>query len=95
METFSCKSRDLSHLKPEFLDAQVLADARDALSYYGGTLNIRRRTLNPEGTRAQVQVQRVRLVYEGGRLGPGNPGWWEGAMEGVKSEAPGVEVLLR
>jgi hypothetical protein len=95
LETISFKSRDLSRLEPELLEAQVLADAREALSYYGGMLNIRRRTLNPEGDRVQVQVQRVRLVYEGGDLKPVQPGDWRKAVYEAKSKFKGVEVLLR
>ncbi|MBZ4422676.1 hypothetical protein [Myxococcus sp. RHSTA-1-4] len=82
-------------MSPELLEAQVLADAREALSYYGQELNIRRRTLNPEGDLVQVQVQRVRLVYEGGDLGPGNPKEWKKAVNEVKSKVTGVEVLLQ
>jgi hypothetical protein len=95
VETVSCKSRDLSRLEGDALKAQVLADAQDAMRYYGGTLNIRRRTLNPKGDREQVRVQRVRLVYEGGKLKPGDPNEWKRIVTQVESKVPGVEVVLK
>ncbi|HZI05183.1 MAG TPA: hypothetical protein VEZ71_14225, partial [Archangium sp.] len=47
VETFSFKSRSLSELKYEALAAQMIADAREALQKYGGTLDIRRDSLQP------------------------------------------------
>ncbi|HZI12198.1 MAG TPA: hypothetical protein VE153_17575 [Myxococcus sp.] len=95
VETFSFKSRDLRRLDDDLLEAQLMTDASEALSYYGQMLNIRRRTLNPEGSQVQVRVQRVRLVYEGGALGPKKRETWEEAMNGVQKNVPGVEVLLQ
>ncbi|MBZ4415571.1 hypothetical protein K8638_03635 [Myxococcus sp. RHST-1-4] len=95
VESISCKSRELSRLEGDFLEAQMLADAREALSYYGGTLNIRRRTLNPDGDMVPVQVQRVRLVYEGGDLNPETPVDWKKAVNEVQRRVKGVEVLLQ
>ncbi|NMO17067.1 hypothetical protein HPC49_11425 [Pyxidicoccus fallax] len=94
VETFSFKSRDLHRLEPGSMASQVVSDASAALNYYGQTLNIRRRSLNPEGDMVQVQVQRVRLVYEGGDLRPGSAVWNE-ALNVVRREVQGVEVLVR
>ncbi|MGZ3461765.1 MAG: hypothetical protein ACXU86_25010, partial [Archangium sp.] len=63
VETFSFKSRDFSGLEYDVVEAQMIADAREALGYYGETLNIRR-----PGLKGRVKVQRVRLIYEGGKL---------------------------
>jgi hypothetical protein len=96
VETFSFKSRNLSELKYEALSAQMVADAREALQKYGGTLDIRRDSLQPllrQGS--QVPVQRVRLVYEGGVLKPGKAKDMESAVEKTRSEVPGVEVLFQ
>ena len=41
IETFSFKSRDLSGLKYEALEAQLIEDAREALRKYGERLDIR------------------------------------------------------
>ena len=68
METFSFKSRDLSLLEDKALKAQMMADASEALGYYGETLDIRRPSLQHLGT--EVPVHRVRLIYEGGTLKP-------------------------
>ena len=71
VETFSFKSRDLSGLEKEALKAQMIEDASEALQKYGGTLDIRRDSLQRflRGG-SEVSVQRVRLVYEGGELKP-------------------------
>jgi hypothetical protein len=95
VETLSFKSRDLGRLQPGELRAQLLTDAQEALSYYGQTLNIRRRALNPEGSQVQVQVQRVRLVYEGGNLSPQDWAEWRMAVDEAQGAASGVEVLLK
>jgi len=94
VETVSFKSRNLSQMEPDVLKAQLREDAREALSYYGQTLNIRRRSLNPEGGLTQVQVQRIRLVYEGGDLKPRDLEAWSEAVTKAQSEAKGVEVFL-
>jgi hypothetical protein len=90
VETFSFKSRYLAPLDPEPRRDQIKADARAALAYYGGTLDIRRPSL-----KGPVQVQRVRLVYEGGALLPEEPGDMKDAMNAVKKDVPGVEVLVQ
>jgi hypothetical protein len=96
VETLSFKSRDLSGLKGSALDAQMIADAREALRKYGETLDIRRDSLQPllrEGR--EVPVQRVRLVYEGGALMPKQIDKLNAAVNAVKEEVPGVEVLFQ
>jgi hypothetical protein len=92
VETFSFKSRDLAPLKEEPLAEQIAADAQAALDYYGGTLDILRPSLKHH---VQVQVQRVRLVYEGGILRPKEPKALNAALRGVKASVPGVEVLVQ
>jgi hypothetical protein len=97
VETFSFKSRNLSELEYKVLVAQVVADAREALQKYGGTLDIRRDSLQPllrHGS--QVPVQRVRLVYEGGGLLPKeNANVLKRAVDETTSKVPGVEVLFQ
>ncbi|HEX5754048.1 MAG TPA: hypothetical protein VFZ09_48140, partial [Archangium sp.] len=96
VESFSFKSRDLSGLKYEDLKAQIVTDAKEALSKYGETLNIRRGALQSllhEGS--EVPVQRVRLVYEGGALKPKDVKLLERAVNEIKKAAPGVEVLFQ
>jgi hypothetical protein len=90
VETFSFKSRYLAPLKPEPLQAQVRADARAALDYYGETLDILRPSI-----KGRVQVQRVRLVYEGGKLAPERPETLREVVESIKEEIKGVEVLVQ
>jgi hypothetical protein len=90
VETFSFKSRDLSLLKEEPLAAQMTADASEALAYYGETLDIRRPTL-----KLRVQVQRVRLIYEGGALKPMDPIGLERAERRTRKKILGVEVLFQ
>jgi hypothetical protein len=89
VETFSFKSRNLTLLEPEPLKDWIEADARVAVSYYGGTLDILRRPL-----KQRVQVQRVRLVYEGGALMPGSKRL-EQALNIVQKDVKGVEVLVQ
>ncbi|WP_071905535.1 hypothetical protein [Cystobacter ferrugineus] len=96
VETFSFKSRDLSGLKYEALEAQMVEDAREALQKYGERLDIRRdslRSIFPENS--EVPVQRVRLVYEGGDLKPTDVNELKTAVEQTKKEVPGVEVLFQ
>ncbi|MFY0526398.1 hypothetical protein ACN28I_25740 [Archangium gephyra] len=96
VETFSFKSRDLSLLGEEALTAQMVADASEALGYYGVTLDIRRPSLQPllrEGSK--VPVHRVRLIYEGGVLKPKDLANVQAAVEEVRQKVPGVEVLFQ
>ena len=90
VETFSFKSRDLRRLDPDSLRAQMVADASEALAYYGETLDIRRPTL-----KLRVQVQRVRLIYEGGALMPKDPATLRLARNAAQQKAKGVEVLFQ
>ena len=90
VETFSFKSRDFSGLKYEAMEAQMIADAREALGYYGETLNIRR-----SGLEHRVKVQRVRLIYEGGDLKPLDVDDLKTALDATRAEVPGVEVLFQ
>ncbi|MFL5345346.1 MAG: hypothetical protein ACJ8AT_11160 [Hyalangium sp.] len=90
VETFSFKSRNLALLKDKSLEAQVKLDAQTALDYYGGSLDIRRPSL-----KGPVQVQRVRLVYQGGALLPEKPQRFEDAVNEAKRRIPGVEVLVQ
>ncbi|EPX57700.1 hypothetical protein D187_004720 [Cystobacter fuscus DSM 2262] len=96
VETFSFKSRDLSGLKYNDLKAQIVADAKEALKKYGETLNIRRGSLQslfPGGS--EVQVPRVRLIYEGGNLKPRDPDFLKRAVNETRQLVPGVEVLVQ
>jgi len=93
VETFSFKSRNLASLGRDALRAQMAVDARDALRYYGGTLDIRRPALSLRDT--DVPIQRVRLIYEGGELKPRDAKGLRGAMEMVRSAVKGVEVLFQ
>jgi hypothetical protein len=96
VETFSFKSRDLSLLKRGELIAQMVEDASEALQKYGGTLDIRRNSVHSllPGS-SEVPVQRVRLVYEGGKLKPSQAANLDVAVEAVKERVPGVEVLVQ
>ncbi|PTL85092.1 hypothetical protein [Vitiosangium sp. GDMCC 1.1324] len=96
VETFSFKSRDLALLEEEALKTQMLEDAREALRFYGETLDIRRPSLQPllPGG-SEVPVQRVRLVYEGGSLLPKDVKLLDRAVEKTQSKVPGVEVLFQ
>jgi len=96
VETFSFKSRDLSGLKEEALQAQMKADASEALRYYGETLDVRRPSLKSflrDGSK--VPVQRLRLIYEGGDLKPKNADVQDAAVTKAQNNAPGVEVLFQ
>jgi hypothetical protein len=87
VESFSFKSRDLSLLKEKALAAQMVADASEALRYYGETLNILRKSL-----KRRVQIQRVRLIYEGGTL-RSEANDWGAAVRVAEKKVKGVEVL--
>ncbi|NRD59514.1 hypothetical protein [Corallococcus exiguus] len=90
VETFSLKSRDLSQMKAKELTAQMTADARDALRYYGETLSIRR-----PGMEMEAQIQRVGLIYEGGEMKPVDLEIWRAAAEHAENKIKGVEVSLQ
>jgi hypothetical protein len=96
VETFSFKSRDLVLLDEEALKAQMKADAREALRNYGETLDIRRGSLQsllPGGS--EVQVPRVRLIYEGGELMPKKDKLLRSAVSETKAAVAGVEVVFQ
>jgi hypothetical protein len=96
VETFSFKSRDLSGLDPDALSAQMMEDASDALRYYGERLDIRRGSLQsllPEGS--EVQVPRVRLIYEGGPLKPKDVDVLKTAEKETRKDVPAVEVSFQ
>ncbi|WP_095981897.1 hypothetical protein [Melittangium boletus] len=96
VETFSFKSRNLVRLEGASLDAQMLADTRDALRYYGETLQIRRPTLkNLVGENRDVPVARVRLIYEGGEFKPRNVKSLESVVTETERTVKGVEVLFQ
>ncbi|RKI63382.1 hypothetical protein D7X55_20220 [Corallococcus sp. AB049A] len=90
VETFSFKSRDLSRMESRALETQMTTDASNALRYYGETLNIRR-----PGMEMEVQVQRVRLFYEGGELKPREARVLSPALSGTRDAVQGVEVLFQ
>ncbi|ADO70949.1 hypothetical protein [Stigmatella aurantiaca] len=90
VETFSFKSRDLRGVGEKALTAQMMADASDALRYYGETLNIRR-----PGLEMEAQVQRIRLIYEGGELKPSDPKALKAAVRETQNEVEGVEVSFQ
>ena len=90
VETFSFKSRDFSTLNEKALETQLRADASEALAYYGETLNIRR-----PGLERRAEVQRVRLIYEGGKLKPTKVDDLGTVVSKVQKEVPGVEVLFQ
>lgn len=89
VETFSFKSRLLKPLEAQTVEATVLLDAQAALDHYGGRVDIRRPSL-----RGSAQVQRVRLVYEGGGFRP-EPRALESARKAVKKDVPEVEVVFQ
>jgi hypothetical protein len=70
-----------------------IQDAREAMLYYGGTLNIRRSALRLRD--AEVKVQRVRLIYEGGELTPQTPGVLQAPIKSAQDAVRGVEVLVQ
>ncbi|OJT22430.1 hypothetical protein BO221_21860 [Archangium sp. Cb G35] len=96
IETFSFKSRDLSGLREDALEAQMVVDAKEALGKYGGTLDIRRSALQPlllGGS--EVRVQRVRLIYEGGKLEPAKDVNLGRAVDNTEFKVRGVEVSFQ
>ncbi len=96
VETFSFKSRDFSGMKYDALEAQMMADAREALRKYGETLDIRRDSLQPllrHGS--QVPVSRIRLIYEGGKLNPKNVNDLKVAVSETEAMVPEVEVSVQ
>jgi hypothetical protein len=96
VETFSFKSRDLSRLGSTALEAQLTADAREALRKYGETLDIRRDSLQPHLREGRsVPIKRVRLIYEGGNLKPNEVNVLNRAVNSAKAAVPGVEVLFQ
>ncbi|ATB30801.1 hypothetical protein [Melittangium boletus] len=96
IETFSFKSRSLSMLDENALEAQMKADANEALGKYGGTLDIRRDSLQSllRGE-SKVPVARVRLVYEGGVLKPKDIDAMDAAVDATTKKFPEVEVLFQ
>ena len=90
VETFSFKSRDLSKMGEKALTAQMETDAHAAWAYYGQTLDI----LRP-GLKLRVDIQRVRLIYEGGALRPGDSEIVKEAVSAIKNSVPGVEVEIQ
>ncbi|HSP79862.1 MAG TPA: hypothetical protein VLQ93_15120, partial [Myxococcaceae bacterium] len=93
VETFSFKSRDFSLLKPRPLEAQMKADALEALKYYGETLDIRRPELKLQGVK--IPVQRVRLIYQGGDFKPKTESTLKAVTKRTQNAVPGVEVLFQ
>ncbi len=93
VETFSFKSRNFKSMDPDDVRVQIRADASTALKHYGRTLNIRRRALGL--TDVEVQVQRVRLIYEGGELRPANPLVSKAAIDMVERSVKEVEVSFQ
>ncbi len=91
VEILSFKSRDFRTLPVEPLTAQMVADASEALRYYGETLDIRRPTLKLRGK--PVPVQRLRLVYDG-KLKPENINTMRDAVRRAEKAVRGVEVLF-
>ncbi|MCP3064728.1 hypothetical protein LXT21_38750 [Myxococcus sp. K38C18041901] len=90
VETFSFKSRDLRRMDADALGAQMTTDARNALRYYGGTLDVLRK-----GIRQRAQVQRVRLVYEGKGLKPKMAEALDATLGEVQDKVRGVEVMVQ
>ncbi|HZI14257.1 MAG TPA: hypothetical protein VE153_28065, partial [Myxococcus sp.] len=90
VETFSFKSRNFSTLDAKDLRAQMQADARDALRYYGEVVRIRR-----PGLEMEVRVQRVRLIYEGGKLRPAPFEELKSIVDEVSENARGLEVWFQ
>ncbi|QRK13812.1 hypothetical protein JQX13_27040 [Archangium violaceum] len=96
VESFSFKSRDLSGLGEGALKAQMIEDASEALQKYGERLDIRRDSLQSlfPGS-GEVQVTRVRLIYEGGKLMPKDVELLRGAVDETRAAVPGVEVVFQ
>ncbi|WP_232537347.1 hypothetical protein [Cystobacter fuscus] len=96
VETLSFKSRDMKRWEGKTMEAQMKADAREALRYYGETLDIRRHSLQSllRGG-SKVPVQRVRLIYEGGDLIPMSIDDLNEALIEIQGKVPGVEVSFQ
>jgi hypothetical protein len=96
VETLSFKSRNLALLDEKELRVQMMEDAREALRKYGGTLDIRRDTLQSffRGDK-EIAVQRVRLVYEGGVFKPNDEYVLNAILSATERKIPGVEVLFQ
>ncbi|AFE06545.1 hypothetical protein COCOR_05731 [Corallococcus coralloides DSM 2259] len=90
METFSFKRRNLRQLDQDALAAQMRADARAALRYYGETVNVRR-----PGLEGPARIRKVRLIYEGGSLKPENTAALERNLAVLREALPGVEVQIQ
>ncbi|WP_224242170.1 hypothetical protein [Hyalangium gracile] len=90
VETFSFKSRYLKSLQRDSLRNQVRTDAQAALDSYGGTVDIRRPSLQQT-----AGVQRVHLVYEGGELLPMESKDLRTAVSEAKAKVQGVEVRFQ
>ncbi len=90
VETFSFKSRNLSLLDERALKNQMVADARVAMRYYGGTFTVRRRIMSVFDK--QVMNQRLRLVYEGDPIKSMDIDIFERASGRAQAEVKGVEV---
>ncbi|HZI05229.1 MAG TPA: hypothetical protein VEZ71_14455, partial [Archangium sp.] len=96
VEAFSFKSRKLSGFDPDALTAQMIEDANEALQKYGERLDIRRDSLQRLfGDAGEVQVSRVRLIYEGGELMPKDAKLLGRAVEETRAAVPGVEVVVQ
>ncbi|WP_434391417.1 hypothetical protein [Melittangium boletus] len=96
VETFSFKSRDLSHLGDKAVETRMIADARDALVYYGGALDIRRPSLRPILIEGRfVPVSRVRLIYEGGTFKPAKRRELQTLVNVVEKAVPDVEIAFQ
>jgi hypothetical protein len=93
VETFSFKSRNFKPMDMDDVRAQMRADANTAVKHYGRTLNIRRRSLGLIDV--EVQVQRVRLIYEGGELRPIDPAEVRTAVGATQKAVKGVEVSFQ
>jgi hypothetical protein len=90
VETFSFKSRNLAPLEGKELASLITMDVSAALDFYGGTVDILRRSI-----KGRFEVQHVRVVYEGGTLLPNPLKTLEDAVGTVKQDIKGVEVLVQ
>ncbi|WP_224372464.1 hypothetical protein [Hyalangium versicolor] len=63
VETFSTKQRDFSGMSVRVIEQHVIADSKEAVGKYGGTVEVRRPG-HPLFER-RVPVSRVHLVYDG------------------------------
>ncbi|WP_239470173.1 hypothetical protein [Archangium violaceum] len=69
VHSFSNKKRDFKSMSEDVIDAHLAADAREALTKYGGTVEVRRPGHPLFGRK--VNVSRVHLVYDGAEMAPG------------------------